>query len=905
MFLGCFGNLEAQDPNDLDSLFHQFLRFYNKGEYFEAKKCIIPLVQLDTSEMPVDPWVIYNDAGLICARLGQPNRALWYYDMAEKYCILPEEDPYPLISNYNHRANLYHSLNDLRKASLYFDAAINLLSEYGTKSPKYLNTLSMLQLNYGNLLYEFKKYDEARNYLNKSLKIKRSLNHSYIFSVYLNLARISDREGKFDAAEHYYVLAIAEATKEVGEGQKQLAGIYVEYGEMLTMTDRYGRAERYIDRAIDIYIQKYGFHHPATAAAYQICGDLYFAQNKYLRALEMYQTALRSLYIDFDARDIHKNPGREGSLHETRAITILYHKTRALNGMADSTASPEGKQKFLGSALEAINTAISIKDEISMRYASGESRLILANEEKGIYMAGIRAALKLYELTGEEGFLNKAYLMGSEWKAYELNRKLNTREYVHRLAGSDTLLRALLEADEEISSFNRMVNTEKSKMDRDTASLDVWENKLFHLNLRMDSLHALAKAKPWYSRLYPTTRTPGIREIQDKLGRQQTLIEYALPAEDGEEKDFYIFIIDRKNMHYAEVSLDPSFRDDVRFCRQYMDHFSLYSVTPETNDSLAMALHRFYLRFFRPVEKYAEHKEILVIPDGAVNYIPLESCITAISPGEKLNFAGLPYLIYRYEFSYLYSSGMLFSDGKAPSKDEKVISFTPFATDDARAEIQTLAGSGEESGMLMDLFGGTWFRNEKATVQSFLTSGSGDVIFHFAMHAQNEEENAEGNYLLFSGKGKLFDYEISSLDLHSPLVILNACNTGTGNLNNGEGMLCLTRSFMAAGAGSVVHTLWVADDGSSPLMMNRFYRKLAAGKPKNTALREAKLEYLDKAPPFLTNPYFWSGYQLVGNTSPVRSKPWLLLAAEILAAVLMIFLAVRTGSNLDPHSSSF
>ena len=108
--------------------------------------------------------------------------------------------------------------------------------------------------------------------------------------------------------------------------------------------------------------------------------------------------------------------------------------------------------------------------------------------------------------------------------------------------------------------------------------------------------------------------------------------------------------------------------------------------------------------------------------------------------------------------------------------------------------------------------------------------------------------------------------EIRSLSLNADLVTLSACDTGVGPLEGEEGIANLVRAFLFAGAKSVVASLWTADDPSTRALMERFYRYIADGEDKGSALRHAQMdliaEFGDQALPF-----YWAGFILVGDGS--------------------------------------
>jgi CHAT domain-containing protein len=120
--------------------------------------------------------------------------------------------------------------------------------------------------------------------------------------------------------------------------------------------------------------------------------------------------------------------------------------------------------------------------------------------------------------------------------------------------------------------------------------------------------------------------------------------------------------------------------------------------------------------------------------------------------------------------------------------------------------------------------------------------------------------------------GKLYNYEISLSRLKSPMIVLSACNSGTGTLYQGEGLMSLARGFILAGASSVIMTSWKVNDEISADIISGFYHSLASGKRKDVALRLAKLEYLKGSSPAYSNPYYWAAYEVMGNTAPVKSN---------------------------------
>ena len=117
--------------------------------------------------------------------------------------------------------------------------------------------------------------------------------------------------------------------------------------------------------------------------------------------------------------------------------------------------------------------------------------------------------------------------------------------------------------------------------------------------------------------------------------------------------------------------------------------------------------------------------------------------------------------------------------------------------------------------------------------------------------------------------GVLTAMEASSLDLRgTELVVLSACNTGQGDVRNGEGVFGLRRALQEAGAQSVMMSLWSVPDKETLELMKRFYTKWLAGMEIHQALKEAQLELREqvRASHGGTDlPYYWGAFVLVGR----------------------------------------
>jgi len=169
-------------------------------------------------------------------------------------------------------------------------------------------------------------------------------------------------------------------------------------------------------------------------------------------------------------------------------------------------------------------------------------------------------------------------------------------------------------------------------------------------------------------------------------------------------------------------------------------------------------------------------------------------------------------------------------------------------------------------------------------------------FLHFATHGNIDEVNPSQSGLILSKKadieslfgedGYLNSSEISGLTLNADLVTLSACNTGMGKVVTGEGLIGLRRSFLSAGASSVMVSLWSIYDRSTADFMSEFYSMLKTHESadygimnrtldwfglyehplfdyKAKALRDAKLAMITH--PYYSHPVHWAPFILIGK----------------------------------------
>jgi CHAT domain-containing protein len=270
-------------------------------------------------------------------------------------------------------------------------------------------------------------------------------------------------------------------------------------------------------------------------------------------------------------------------------------------------------------------------------------------------------------------------------------------------------------------------------------------------------------------------------------------------------------------------------------------------------------LHRRLVQPLAPL--LASIHRLAIAPDDALHSLPFEALLISPPPADGAGsaYGRARFLIDEYEIAYL-SSARALVDGD--SRDDR------FAGHSRVLALEwEVPGGREEVEAIRRVWPGgrvTVLQDAAATETAARTASEGYAVLHLAAHAEANGADPLASHLRLAPDGKQDGYyhlaEVALERRPPPLVVLSACETLSGRLYGGEGLMALARAFLTSGARHVVATQWPVGAASADLM-ERFYRRLAAGDPPPRALRAAKLE-LRAAPP-TAHPFFWAGFELV------------------------------------------
>ena len=387
------------------------------------------------------------------------------------------------------------------------------------------------------------------------------------------------------------------------------------------------------------------------------------------------------------------------------------------------------------------------------------------------------------------------------------------------------------------------------------------------------------KSSEFRSRIQPVT----ISSIQSAIPENAALIEFAIfrPFEpkavgDDEKKAFgeprYVAYVIRKDgkIQWKDLGTTKTIDESIETLRQALRD-------PKRKDvgQLARAADEKIMLPLRAI--LGDAKQLLISPDGELSLIPFEALVD-----EKNQF-----LIENYSFTYLTSGrDLLRMQTARTSKSNMLLMANPlFGAASTDTFFAPLGGTLQEARSIQTIFPNATFLNGAQATETALKQTVAPQILHLATHGFFWEDKKIGNPLLRSGlafaganrrKGEKDDgiltaLEASSLNLWgTKLVVLSACDTGLGEVRNGEGVYGLRRAFVLAGTESLVMSLWSISDYVTRELMTNYYKNLKNGLGRGASLRQVQLEMLKK--PNRQHPFYWASFIQSGDWTDLQSK---------------------------------
>jgi CHAT domain-containing protein len=167
-------------------------------------------------------------------------------------------------------------------------------------------------------------------------------------------------------------------------------------------------------------------------------------------------------------------------------------------------------------------------------------------------------------------------------------------------------------------------------------------------------------------------------------------------------------------------------------------------------------------------------------------------------------------------------------------------------------------------------------------------------VFHLYTHA-TERDRRYGEPVIYFSDSVLRLSELVAVEKPATrIIILSACETGSGEWHEGEGVFSFNRTFAALGVPSAMVNLWSVDNQSTYRLNELFAENLANGMPSDIALQQAKIKFMKDADMEHRLPFYWAAPIISGNVVSLHLQSkryvWRYAAALLVVIGLTLFL---------------
>ena len=265
------------------------------------------------------------------------------------------------------------------------------------------------------------------------------------------------------------------------------------------------------------------------------------------------------------------------------------------------------------------------------------------------------------------------------------------------------------------------------------------------------------------------------------------------------------------------------------------------------------------------IPKKSNYKNLIIIPDGILNFLPFEALITKKSTTSS--FSKMNYLVK--DFTVVYNNSASFYVNAIPfqNKKETILGVFP-VFENSNLE---LTFSKKELKAIQENFKGKFLEKEAAKFDNFKLNALNYSVLHLCTHASSGDIETPAS-IKFYDKEILYS-ELYNLNINPNLVVLSACETGLGKLYKAEGAMSVSRGFQMAGAQNLLFSLWKVNDFTTSIFMKKFYNNIEKGKSYAEANHNAKLSFLNDIT--ISNskksPYYWSAFVYYGSLETSNS----------------------------------
>ncbi len=957
---------EGLDTAKIRTSYELALKELNEANDYERARTIaqsaLKQIQRDGEQLHFPMSIQFNNLLGDCAlELGDYEQALLLFTGSERRLTASgEPNPELLAETLNKIGNYYRELKDLERAIDYFDRALEIrLSLYGKRHLK----IADLYNNIGDCMYQVGDYDRALEYHEQVLSIRQEklpFPHFEIAESYNNRGLCWQGKGGDEFAKNDYekALNIYQALYGTSLQPTAVGHIHLNLGSVYDVlflnaqehqdpsrADEHNRMSiKHYKKALKIYQRNFASTHPAIAHCYNNLANAYAKRSAYdIEAAGLHRKALEALVFhhgpvhpdvaeiyynmgqgyfisnnysesleNFEAcfRALHYEPGPDASFDKVNNFNILISTFKMVGTVYMRAYYTDGRQEYLKEALSCFQQADRLFDFLRQRYETIGSRLQLAQYAFQMYDEGMLPAQELYHLTGDTSYWHQCFQFSEKSKGLLLLEAVKKSDPNVFARVPEEELAAIKEMEREIANLERDRFLEEGKSGRsDNGSVDSIAAMIFDqrqvLSAKVDSMKA--HYPDYYDLIYETS-TLSVAQIQQQLLEPgQTMVEYFLGA-----YTITIFVINRDDFQVVEVPLPQNFSILTYAFSSSIQRFSYISSKKISRNIKFYRESAFelYQILFAPIRELLGER-IIIIPGGELEELPFEALLSS-TPDEKTVFNDYPFLVRDYTISYNYSASLLQEMmEKRPGKNLRpYLGIAPEFPDSSTIGLNPLRYNRREIENVQNLMGGNTLFQADATKENFMKRQQAYRVLHLATHGLANPSEADYSFLAFSeipdhpvDRSLLYVKEIYNLLTNAELVVLSACQTGVGELQKGEGIASIARSFSYAGAKSLLATRWSVDDRSTSKLIELFFSKIKEGMPKDEALRAAKLDFIASENRRNSHPFYWAAFVSFGDMDPIAfhnpwQKAWLFFPLLLFGYLVAICWKIRRFDRL-------
>ena len=491
-------------------------------------------------------------------------------------------------------------------------------------------------------------------------------------------------------------------------------------------------------------------------------------------------------------------------------------------------------------AMESYRNSIAVIEKIRGDLTIDEYRSIYFDNKRQVYDRLIKLLLKSNQPVD-------AFQVSEQARARAFYDILSSRKINFRGSASGDLIALEQEKRIEMQKLYKLLQKGSAANENGGAegSVDLKQvrNTLSEVKKEYDELvKKIRQNNPSYAEMVNAEPVKPA-DIQSRIDPGTAVLEYWIS-----DKELTIWMITHSEIVSRSVEVrDADLNSLIEKTRRYIESNS----SEETSEGLR----ELYRILIAPVEtKLSSLRNIIIIPNQSLHFLPYQALIN--EKGE--------YLVQNFNLAYAPSASVFIICNDRLVKTGS--RFMGMALSDVSVGNNAgLPGTGDELKKILPLFPDNISAFGLQSTETFAKKNSGNYNFlHFATHGSYNYRQPLYSFLLFppagDDDGKLNVYEVFEMNLNAKLVTLSACETGLGNISQGDELTGLSRAFLFAGSSSVIVSLWSVADYPTAMLMLNFYTYLK-DHPMQEALTLAQRDVIKQYP----QPAYWAPFVLIGN----------------------------------------